>query len=709
MAEFDFGAIFRLIDQASGPGQKIGSAFQTIKRAGDASVTTVSTLGERISSWGKKTLLMAGIMSSAFGQLSMQLDKMQGKFMAIEDAGAVLDTVLSPAERMSGGLRKAEKAAMSFAGETSIASDKYLSAVYQMKGVNLDLEASLAGANVSMKLAKATMADETEAAILLATTYTNLADKSKPVQAEMERLGDILGYTQMKFKFPSLAPLIEGMRKSTAAANTMGLPVEQAAVALGVLNSAGIEGAEAGTGMKRVLLTLGKTSEKLGFKLARASDGGLDLVGTLENLIAKYPELAAGGAISEELGTKLTQAFGLRGMPVVVSLIQQLDVFKQHLHGVAKATGVVDDAFARREKTWSATLAKMQNKFQSVIFTIFDAVPALKYVTAGFSILAKSITPFLTMGASMAIMIGALSKIHLMTKLCAAAQAIWNFITSLNPIFLIVTAVIALVAVFVILIKKSNKFRKLMLQVWQAIQKAVGFVLKGVGFLVRMYLQYLKIILTPIRLILKLFGVDLTGAMDKMIEKTKHWGDAMFDAADRTGGKIDEITDKIRTANAEQDKFIGRGVGGAGGVTAQTGGFWWGGKELGWQKTGPVTVGTRAAERFGGVPGADLMSKVKGAGGIGFAGRTFGTKAAPLGAEETVAGSTMPLAPIDTTTGGVGGAGAGGAPAIHVDQWLVRFAEGSIVMDGTMIGDEEEFARRVKEVLKSELEGRGYT
>ena len=57
-------------------------------------------------------------------------------------------------------------------------------------------------------------------------------------------------------------------------------------------------------------------------------------------------------------------------------------------------------------------------------------------------------------------------------KAVTAAQWLWNAAMSMNPIGLIIIAIIALVAVIVILWKKSEKFREIVIKVWEAIKKA---------------------------------------------------------------------------------------------------------------------------------------------------------------------------------------------------------------------------------------------
>jgi hypothetical protein len=60
------------------------------------------------------------------------------------------------------------------------------------------------------------------------------------------------------------------------------------------------------------------------------------------------------------------------------------------------------------------------------------------------------------------------------TKAAAAAQIAWNLAMSLTPVGLVIAAIVALVAVFVVLWNKSAAFRNFWIQVWAAITTAAS-------------------------------------------------------------------------------------------------------------------------------------------------------------------------------------------------------------------------------------------
>lgn len=101
------------------------------------------------------------------------------------------------------------------------------------------------------------------------------------------------------------------------------------------------------------------------------------------------------------------------------------------------------------------------------------AMGILGAAVAGFKIgaLVSSIAKF----------VSGLSLATIKTKLMAAAQAALNFVMSLNPISLIVMAIAALVAAFVVAYNKSETFRNFVNGLWATLKEKLGPVIQQVG------------------------------------------------------------------------------------------------------------------------------------------------------------------------------------------------------------------------------------
>lgn len=106
-----------------------------------------------------------------------------------------------------------------------------------------------------------------------------------------------------------------------------------------------------------------------------------------------------------------------------------------------------------------------------------DTLTGVQDVMAGTSQIASGdlYGGLLTLGTGFADLAGGAAAFLIPTlqKATGAMKAL-NFTFLTNPVFLIVAAIVALVAVIVIAYKKSDKFRKIVDTVWAAIKKAVS-------------------------------------------------------------------------------------------------------------------------------------------------------------------------------------------------------------------------------------------
>lgn len=301
-------------------------------------------------------------------------------FSEIEAKAAELSTVLSD---LDGAVKnpavEVTKRAIELSKATSLAATEIQEAAYLVAsaGITSPLIAPEA-AEWTLKVARATRQDLATAAEVWAKTANQFFDASRMTRAEMERLSDVLTYTQQTFQLSNLLDLGYGMKYVGSTAKQMGLALEATAVALGVLNTAGIDGTTAGTGLKATLLHLSKAARELGFQIKFASDGSLDLVGTLRSLRSRLESVKD----PIERMDVLQKVFGERAVVAVNALLQNLDMFEENLRGVSEATGVTERSFKKMESTTLAVLRRLRNNIVALFYVIGQgAAPMIKWFT----------------------------------------------------------------------------------------------------------------------------------------------------------------------------------------------------------------------------------------------------------------------------------------------------------------------------------------
>ena len=127
---------------------------------------------------------------------------------------------------------------------------------------------------------------------------------------DLSRIVDVLANTSTKSN-STVNELAEGMKYAAPAAAAMGVSVEEAAAAMGVLHDNGIKGGQAGTAMRAILSRLagGSKEVKEGFaalntEIVKNNDGSLNLTATMANLEKSGMGLAEANKIfGQEAGT----------------------------------------------------------------------------------------------------------------------------------------------------------------------------------------------------------------------------------------------------------------------------------------------------------------------------------------------------------------------------------------------------------------------
>ena len=261
------------------------------------------------------------------------------------DTTASFEMIKASAERMAGGLSDAGKLA-------SIGTDEFASSVYTMLSSGLNVEQGIAATEQASLLAKATGGNMGDAASALTGIYNNLGNKSAEATAEMTRLSDVVAGTQNYFAFENLQQFTSGLANVSGIAVSNKIPLTQLSAAIGQLNSNMITGPQAGTALKSVIAQLGNASKKMGFEIATASDGGLDLVKTFENI----KSVGAGGA-------ELIAAFGTEAGPAIGLLTENLGELKKGYDYVNNSAGVT----LSNASKMSETLASKQENLNTAM------------------------------------------------------------------------------------------------------------------------------------------------------------------------------------------------------------------------------------------------------------------------------------------------------------------------------------------------------
>jgi TP901 family phage tail tape measure protein len=360
--------IVGLVDKLSGPVQKMASNFSNLDRLAER--------GQGLVKAGQQMGLTGALVQGSAQKMQDSLMNLLNPMMAIEERMKPLETVTtSTMGSMQASLDATLEAAREWARGHRQSVDDYLNAATGLASAGLNDVQAIEGARAALALATAAMGDNRQAAELLATLYNNMGDKTRDVAEEMTRLGDAVAITMQLNQIKDLAQLGEGMKYATSAALLYQDSLESALVAVGALNTAGLAGGQAGTAYAAALRTMTRASRMLGFEIARSADGGLDLVGTLQNIRDLYGDSSQW---SEDVAMAFQQAFGDEGIRAVGLLLGRTELLREQLEEVRNTSGAMAYAQQAIESSLPAKLDILRNNLNDVRITLVEGlVPGL--------------------------------------------------------------------------------------------------------------------------------------------------------------------------------------------------------------------------------------------------------------------------------------------------------------------------------------------
>ena len=147
----------------------------------------------------------------------------------------------------------------------------------------------------------------------------------------------------------------------------------------------------------------------------------------------------------------------------------------------------------------SEIIASIGRKAKEVLDGIASRLPSV----INFAInLYKAIQPMLPIleafGAGILAIVTAYSMYQKVVALVTAVQTAFNIVLAMNPIALIVIAIVGLIAILVVLWNKSETFRNVVLGIFEAIKTAVGFAINLIVSYFQFWLNVWRTVISTI-------------------------------------------------------------------------------------------------------------------------------------------------------------------------------------------------------------------
>lgn len=363
--------------------------FSLILQLQDLASNKLGQFANRMAKLGGVTAAAGLAMRPASNAARGFLDNVARQAIALDEATAKIRSMPGIADAAVDGIVAAGRR---WALQHTESADQFVDTSYMMLSAGLNAQQALVATQTGLRVAKATMGDSAETANLLATVYNNFADKTADVKTEMGRLGDVLTRTQQQFQFKNMGQLAEGLNYATPAALAARMEIIQLNAVVGQLNNSGLQGGMAGTAFAASIRQMTRASQDLGFAQASNADGGLDFIGTLENIRAKYGDLTK---LSDKNKLSFQKAFGDEGLRAVILLSRNLEELRKNQEAVRDSANAAADGQAKMESGAGARMQIALNNWAEFRLVMGEQLlPVLKEIIPKLSRLVQSVSGF---------------------------------------------------------------------------------------------------------------------------------------------------------------------------------------------------------------------------------------------------------------------------------------------------------------------------
>jgi len=296
--------------------------------------------------------------------------------LGFEEASTRLDTVII-SNNVGKALVKARKHSVAFARKGLTNETDMLGIQYALSSAGFEAEAARVGSSIVAKVATVTKGAPEQVGEVVATVFNNLGNSLEGnTQQKIERIGDLLAKTQFKFQIRDFGQLGESLKYATPTIAQYSMELAQGVTIMGAMNSAGLQGSQAGTAFAATMRNMSKASQEFGFEMVRNEKGQLDFIATMENL---SESIGGFDGMDQETIDDLQKVFGEEGIRGVTLLGKQMGKLRAAQDDVANSSkGVVNKSYEKFVESAPGQLKIFGNNVRLVGMTLAGSLlPAL--------------------------------------------------------------------------------------------------------------------------------------------------------------------------------------------------------------------------------------------------------------------------------------------------------------------------------------------
>ena len=364
----------------------------------------------------------------------------------------------------------------------------------------------------------------------------------------------------------NVSMLGESFKYVAPVAGALGFSVEDVSVALGLMANSGIKASQAGTSLRSLLTNLvhptGQAAdavEALGINVTNAD-------GTMKDLDQIMNELRKtfGSLTDAEKAEYAAMLAGQEGMSGLLAIVNATDAdFQKLTDSISDAGGTAEEMADKQLDTLEGKFTMFKSAMEGLAISfgevllpaITDVIEKVTDVVTWFNELDDDTKKMIVTIVGIVAAIGPIMAIvgNIINVVVKVVQAIklvkgaivavkgavvaLNAVMLANPIVLVIAAIAALVAIFVVLWNKCDAFREFWINLWEAIKEAFAKVAEAIGEVVSNIAEWFSTL--PERIGEAINAVvdwftqlpgRISSAIDEALNAVANWGQEVYNS-----------------------------------------------------------------------------------------------------------------------------------------------------------------------------------
>lgn len=307
----------------------------------------------------------------------------------------------------------------------------------------------------------------------------------------------------------SVAQLGEGILTIGATAKSVKGGTAELNTALGILANNGIKGAEGGTHLRNIILSLQNPTDKAAAQMQALGVSVFDSEGNMRSMNDILGDLNTSmeGMTSEEKANIISTIFNKTDLSSVNALLANTgDTWDNLQNSITNSAGAAQQMADTQLDNLQGQLTILKSALEGLAISFGELLmPAIKNIVSAIqsfvdwlnsmdegtkkvivtiALVVAAIGPVLIIVGKVISAIGTIMTI--IPKLGGALKAVqgvmaaFNAVCAANPYVLIIAAIVALIAIFVVLWNKCDGFREFWINLWEGIKSVVSTAIEAI-------------------------------------------------------------------------------------------------------------------------------------------------------------------------------------------------------------------------------------